>query len=158
MSGVFARRILPTIWVHMWIAWSVSFHASNSSEGHASTFIRASLSKLFTLDDRSHQAVRSPYSRGSDESSQTSANVAGRRVSKRREHLALEIGLLRDADRSPHLRDARRRHAQSAHPEPDQRERRLGVSRHFAADRQLDARSFRGLDRESHELEERGMK
>jgi hypothetical protein len=35
--GVVARRILPTICVHMWIAWRVSFHASNGSGGHDPT-------------------------------------------------------------------------------------------------------------------------
>src|SRR5207249_8174794 len=37
VGGVFARRILPTIWVHMWTAWRVSFHSSYGRDGHRSS-------------------------------------------------------------------------------------------------------------------------
>jgi hypothetical protein len=37
MSGVIARRILPTTWVHMWTAWTVSFNSAYASDGHNPT-------------------------------------------------------------------------------------------------------------------------
>src|SRR5436189_217643 len=89
--------------------------------------------------------------------SQSDPDVVGGCVSERRDRHALEVLRRREADPSLHRCDARGSHAQDANTEPEEHQRRLWVSGHLATDRELDPCSAGSLDRDSDELEQRGM-
>src|SRR5438128_7563890 len=99
VGGVFARRILPTIWVHMWTAWRVSFHSSYGRDGHRSSSFGD------TAPERSPVRIRRPRPETAmtrlsavNKPSQSDPDVLGGCVSERRGRHALEVLRRREAD------------------------------------------------------------